>query len=105
MIARKVEIEYERLLVGAVIFAHIPSLTAGTVRRDVTPASRGGLGGRIPRVRGKAPARLILADAPPVVASGIFSPARRKKARPRKPVRFGLPGRLASRFATASVPG
>jgi hypothetical protein len=35
-IARKVEIEYERLLVGAVVFAHIPSLTAGSVRREMT---------------------------------------------------------------------
>ena len=35
-IAQKVEIEYERLLVGAVVFAHIPSLTAGSVRRQIT---------------------------------------------------------------------
>jgi hypothetical protein len=32
-IAQKVEAEYERLLIGASIFAHIPSLTAGLVRR------------------------------------------------------------------------
>jgi hypothetical protein len=34
-IAQKVEDEYERLLIGAVIFTHIPSLTAGSVRREV----------------------------------------------------------------------
>ena len=34
-IARKVDEEYERLLVGASIVAHVPSLTAGSVRRDV----------------------------------------------------------------------
>ena len=34
-IARKVDKEYERLLVGASIVAHVPSLTAGSVRRDV----------------------------------------------------------------------
>ncbi len=34
-IGRKVDAEYERLLVGAVIFAHIPSLTAGSVRREM----------------------------------------------------------------------
>jgi hypothetical protein len=32
-IARKVEVEYERLLDGALIATHIPSLTAGLVRR------------------------------------------------------------------------
>lgn len=34
-IALRVEEEYERLLIGATIFAHVPSLTAGSVRRDV----------------------------------------------------------------------
>jgi hypothetical protein len=34
-VAHRVEEEYERLLVGAHIFAHIPSLTAGSVRREV----------------------------------------------------------------------
>ncbi len=35
-IAREVEREYERLLVGARIFSHIPSLTAGSVRRLIS---------------------------------------------------------------------
>jgi hypothetical protein len=39
-IAQKVEDEYERLLIGAVIFTHIPSLTAGSVRREVMASSR-----------------------------------------------------------------
>ena len=39
-IAQKVEDEYERLLIGAVIFAHIPSLTAGSVRREVMASNR-----------------------------------------------------------------
>ena len=34
-IARDVEIEYERLLVGAIVFSHIPSLTNGSVRRHI----------------------------------------------------------------------
>ena len=34
-IAARVEDLYERLLLNAVVFAHIPSLTAGMVRRDV----------------------------------------------------------------------
>ena len=34
-IATKVDALYERLLLKAVVFAHIPSLTAGIVRRDV----------------------------------------------------------------------
>ena len=34
-VAQRVEEEYERLLVGAHIFAHIPSLTAGSVRREM----------------------------------------------------------------------
>jgi hypothetical protein len=34
-IAQRVEEEYERLLIGASIVAHVPSLTAGSVRRDV----------------------------------------------------------------------
>jgi len=34
-IATRVEDLYERLLLKAVVFAHIPSLTAGMVRRDV----------------------------------------------------------------------
>jgi len=34
-IAARVEETYERLLLKAVVFAHIPSLTAGMVRRDV----------------------------------------------------------------------
>ena len=34
-IATRVEDIYERLLLKAVIFSHIPSLTVGMVRRDV----------------------------------------------------------------------
>ena len=34
-VAARVEKMYERLLLNAVVFAHIPSLTAGMVRRDV----------------------------------------------------------------------
>jgi hypothetical protein len=34
-IATRVDDLYERLLLKAVVFAHIPSLTAGMVRRDV----------------------------------------------------------------------
>jgi hypothetical protein len=34
-IALRVEETYERLLNGAAVFAHIPSLTAGSVRREV----------------------------------------------------------------------
>jgi hypothetical protein len=34
-IAARVEDLYERLLLKAVVFAHIPSLTAGAVRREV----------------------------------------------------------------------
>lgn len=34
-VAQRVEDEYEKLLVDAQIFIHIPSLTAGKVRRDV----------------------------------------------------------------------
>jgi hypothetical protein len=34
-IAEKVEALYEKLLIGAVIFTHIPSLTAGSVRREI----------------------------------------------------------------------
>jgi hypothetical protein len=34
-VAQRVEDEYEKLLVDAHIFTHIPSLTAGKVRRDV----------------------------------------------------------------------
>jgi hypothetical protein len=34
-IATRVENLYERLLLKAVVFTHIPSLTAGMVRRDV----------------------------------------------------------------------
>ncbi len=34
-IAEKVESLYEKLLIGAVIFTHIPSLTAGSVRREI----------------------------------------------------------------------
>ncbi|MDR3470964.1 MAG: hypothetical protein P4M09_04650 [Devosia sp.] len=33
-VARSVEREYERLLAGAAIFVHIPSLTAGVARRE-----------------------------------------------------------------------
>jgi hypothetical protein len=32
-IVERVDKEYERLLAGAVVFSHIPSLTAGLVRR------------------------------------------------------------------------
>ena len=34
-IALRVEETYERLLVGATVFTHVPSLTAGSVRREV----------------------------------------------------------------------
>jgi hypothetical protein len=34
-VAQLVEDEYERLLLSALIFTHIPSLTAGSVRRQV----------------------------------------------------------------------
>jgi hypothetical protein len=40
-IAQKVEDVYERLLIGAVVFAHIPSLTAGLVKREVMASNRG----------------------------------------------------------------
>ena len=39
-IAQKVDDVYERLLIGAVIFTHIPSLTAGSVRREVMASNR-----------------------------------------------------------------
>ena len=34
-VAQRVEVEYERLLIVAIILKHIPSLTAGLVRREV----------------------------------------------------------------------
>jgi len=34
-IALRVEETYERLLIGATVFAHVASLTAGSVRREV----------------------------------------------------------------------
>ena len=34
-IALRVEETYERILIGAAISAHVPSLTAGSVRREV----------------------------------------------------------------------
>ncbi len=40
-IATRVEDLYERLLLKAVVFAHIPSLTAGMVRRDVMALTSG----------------------------------------------------------------
>ncbi len=40
-IALRVEETYERMLVGAAIFAHVPSLTAGSVRRDVVASMHG----------------------------------------------------------------
>jgi hypothetical protein len=40
-IAQRVEDVYERLLVGAVVFAHIPSLTAGLVKRDMMASNLG----------------------------------------------------------------
>ena len=39
-IAQRVEEEYERLLIGASIIAHVPSLTAGSIRRDVIASRR-----------------------------------------------------------------
>lgn len=39
-IAQRVEEEYERLLVGAIIVTHIPSLTAGLVRREAVALSK-----------------------------------------------------------------
>jgi hypothetical protein len=40
-IAQKVEDVYERLFIGAVVLAHIPSLTAGLVGREVMASNRG----------------------------------------------------------------
>jgi hypothetical protein len=40
-IAQKVDEVYERLLIGAVIFTHIPSITAGLVRREAMASNRG----------------------------------------------------------------
>ena len=40
-IAQKVEDVYERLLIGAVVFAPIPSLTAGLVKRDMMASNLG----------------------------------------------------------------
>jgi hypothetical protein len=34
-IALRVEETYERLLIGAAVFVHVPALTAGFVRREV----------------------------------------------------------------------
>lgn len=34
-VTRRVEVQYERLLIGAAVFTLIPSLTAGLVRREV----------------------------------------------------------------------
>jgi hypothetical protein len=34
-VALRVEETYERLLIDAAVFAHVPSLTAGSVRREV----------------------------------------------------------------------
>ena len=39
-IARRVEERYEGLLSGASIIAHVPSLTAGSVRREVMASNR-----------------------------------------------------------------
>ena len=39
-IAQRVEDEYERLLVGALIVTHISSLTAGLVRRETMALSK-----------------------------------------------------------------
>ena len=39
-IARMVEEKYEKLLLGALVFTHIPSLTAGSVRRDVIEGNK-----------------------------------------------------------------
>jgi hypothetical protein len=38
-VAQRVEEEYERLLIGAIVLTHIPSLTAGLVRREVMASS------------------------------------------------------------------
>jgi hypothetical protein len=40
-IAARVEDLYERLLLEAIVLTHIPSLTAGMVRRDVTAHKAG----------------------------------------------------------------
>ena len=40
-VALRVEKEYERLLIGAMVFTHIPSLTAGLVRREVMAGNNG----------------------------------------------------------------
>lgn len=42
-IARRVDDLYERLLLNAIIFSHIPALTAGMVRRDVRALKAGHL--------------------------------------------------------------
>jgi len=34
-IAQRVEETYERILIGAAVSAHVPALTAGSVRRDL----------------------------------------------------------------------
>ena len=39
-IALRVEETYERLLIGAAIFAHVPSLTVGFVRRAIANLHR-----------------------------------------------------------------
>ena len=39
-IALRVEETYERLLIGATVFAHVPSLTAGFVRRAIANLHR-----------------------------------------------------------------
>jgi len=40
-VVERVEKEYERLLVGASIFAHIPALTGGRVRHSLRELMRG----------------------------------------------------------------
>jgi hypothetical protein len=35
-VAQRVDEEYERLLIGALVSTHVPALTAGLVRREVT---------------------------------------------------------------------
>jgi hypothetical protein len=49
-IALRVEETYERILIGAAISAHVPSLTAGSVRREVI-ASMHASDKRVPKSR------------------------------------------------------
>ena len=49
-IALRVEETYERLLIGATVFAHVPSLTAGSVRRDGKDYRANSVHGPFPKI-------------------------------------------------------